>query len=155
MAELINSFAVLKTRHQIKVKFVLVGIWNVIFSYLIYIGLYYIFGLLFSRRYVIYLLALVFCNILSIINSYVFHKYITFKSSKKGMKMVREFVRTSGVYLLTFFVSVGLLSLFVESCQLDPKLAGALTILAITPISYMLHSKFSFRCSDNTTAKVE
>jgi len=104
---------------------------------------------------VIYLLALVFCNTLSIINSYVFHKYITFKSPKKGMKMVREFVRTSGVYLLAFFVSVGLLSLFVESCQLDPKLAGALTILAITPISYMLHSKFSFRCSDNTTAKVE
>jgi putative flippase GtrA len=122
-----------------------VGAWNTVFGYLVFVGLDTGFSHLVTRRYVAYMSAMILGNIIAIVNAFIFHKYITFKSPVKGRGIVLEFARFCTTYLVTFGVSVVLLPLIVELGGIDPKTAGALVILICTGISYLGHSRFSFR----------
>lgn len=132
-------------KHQIKWRFFLVGIWNTIFGYLVFVGLDYLFNLIFTPRYVAYMSAAVLANILAIINAYIFHKFVTFQSPLRGLAIIPEFVRFFSMYLFSFFLGLVLLPVFVELFHLDPKIAGALLIPVTIIISYLGHSRFSFR----------
>jgi putative flippase GtrA len=131
--------------HQKKVRFVLVGVWNTIFGYLVFVGLDYLFNLFFSPRYVAYMSAAVLANIIAILNAYIFHKFVTFRSPLRGLAIIPEFVRFFSMYLFSFFLGLVLLPVFVELFHLDPKIAGALLIPITIIISYLGHSRFSFR----------
>ena len=131
--------------HQTKVRFVLVGVWNTIFGYLVFVGLDYLFNLFFSPRYVAYMSAAVLANIIAILNAYIFHKFVTFRSPLRGLAIIPEFVRFFSMYLFSFFLGLVLLPVFVELFHLDPKIAGALLIPITVIISYLGHSRFSFR----------
>ena len=131
--------------HQTKVRFVMVGLWNTIFGYLVFVGFDYLFNLFFSPRYVAYMSAAVLANILAILNAYIFHKFVTYRSPLRGLAMIPEFVRFFSMYLFSFFLGLVLLPVFVELFHLDPKIAGALLIPITTIISYFGHSRFSFR----------
>ena len=134
----------INSEHQTKLRFLLVGGWNTIFGYLAFIGLDYLFTGLFSKRYVAYMSAAVFSNILAIINAYVFHKYITFKSTVRGLGIIAEFLRFSTTYLVTFVLGLLLLPFSVEVLNITPKIAVALLVVLFTGISYLGHMKFSF-----------
>lgn len=121
------------------------GIWNTIFGYLVFVGLDYLFNLIFTPRYVAYMSAAVLANILAIINAYIFHKFVTFQSPLRGLAIIPEFVRFFSMYLFSFFLGLVLLPVFVELFHLDPKIAGALLIPVTIIISYLGHSRFSFR----------
>jgi len=140
-----QRFAHVWLNHQVKVRFVLVGIWNTIFSYLVFVGLDYMFNLFFSPRYIAYMSAAVIANILAIINAFIFHKFVTFQTSVRGFAIVPEFLRFSSMYLFSSFVGLVLLPIFVELFNYDPKIAGALLIPITTIISYFGHSRFSFK----------
>lgn len=140
----------LRLNYQTKARFVLVGLWNTIFGYLVFVGLDYLFNLFFSPRYVAYMSAAVLANILAILNAYIFHKFVTFRSPLRGLAIIPEFLRFFSMYLFSFFLSLVLLPVFVELFHLDPKIAGALLIPITTVISYLGHSRFSFR-QDNQT----
>ena len=139
---LINS---LLEKHQIKARFGLVGIWNTLFGYFVFVGMEILFSRLLGPKAMAYMTALIIANIVSIINAYIFHKYITFKSQVKGKAIFVEFFRFSMTYLGTFLLSLALLPIFVEFIKLSPKLAGALIIFICMIISYLGHSRFSFR----------
>lgn len=141
-------------KHQIKVRFLLVGIWNTIFGYIVYICLYTLFIRFFAARYVAYMTAMVLANIVSIINAYIFHKYITFKSPAKQWGIVTEFFRFSTTYLLTFCISIVILPIFVEIFSIAPTISGAFTILVCAIFSYFGHSRFSFR-REHTDKKIQ
>jgi putative flippase GtrA len=132
-------------RHQQKVRFVLVGFWNTIFGYLAFVSLDYLFNFLLAPRYVAYMLAAILANILAILNAYIFHKFVTFRSPLKGISIILEFTRFFSMYLFSFILGLILLPLFVELFYLDPKIAGALLIPITTIVSYFGHSRFSFR----------
>jgi putative flippase GtrA len=132
-------------KHKIKIKFFIVGIWNTIFGYLVFVGFDFLFALLFSKRYIAYMMAAVIANIIAIINAYIFHKYITFKSSVKGKGIILEFTRFFSMYLFSFFLGLILLPVFVELFHYDPKISAALLIPIATIISYIGHSRFSFK----------
>lgn len=132
-------------KHWIKVKFVLVGVWNTIFGYSVYIGLDIVFDRLFSKRYIAYMSAAILSNIFSITNAYIFHKYITFKSNIKGLGMIVEYIRFASTYLSTFFLGLLILPTFVEILNINPKISGALIIPITVIVSYFGHSKFSFK----------
>jgi putative flippase GtrA len=132
-------------KHHVKLKFLIVGFWNTIFGYLVFIGFDSLFTPLFSKPYAAYMSAAVLSNILAIINAYIFHKYITFKSEIKGIGVLFEFFRFSTTYLITFCLSLVLLPFFVEITHMTPKIAAAFVILCCTVISYLGHSRFSFR----------
>jgi putative flippase GtrA len=131
--------------HQIKVRFVLVGTWNTLFGYLVFIGLEALFSSLFASRSAAYMLAMVISNPIAILNAFIFHKYWTFRSAIRGKRMVFEFLRFLSTYAGTFALSLALLPLLVEVFSLTPRVAGAITILICTVISYLGHSRFSFR----------
>jgi putative flippase GtrA len=63
----------------------------------------------------------------------------------RGLAIIPEFLRFSSMYLFSSFLGLALLPVFVELFHLDPKIAGAFLIPITTIISYLGHSRFSFR----------
>jgi putative flippase GtrA len=128
-----------------QVKFVAVGIWNTIFGYSVFLGLDTLGSTVFRRPYLAYMTAMVLSNVIAIINAFVLHKYVTFKSAADGRKILIEFFKFCTTYLLTFLLSIVLLPVLVELGNLPPKIAAGFVIIACTVISYLGHSRFSFR----------
>ena len=131
-------------KHQIKIRFFVIGVWNTIFGYLVYISLDYLFTFVFQKRYLAYMTAAVLSNIISTISSFIFHKHITFKSTVRGKAVIIEFFKFYSMYTVTNILGFALLPFFVEVLKIDPKIAGALLIPVVAIISYFGHSRFSF-----------
>ena len=131
--------------HQVKAKFIIVGIWNTIFGYGVFCLLDTLFAWLFSARAMAYMCAMMLAQPLAVINAYIFHKYITFKSKAKGKAIIAEFFRFSATYVVTFCLSLVLLPALVEIGHIPPKISAALITLICAIISYLGHSRFSFR----------
>jgi putative flippase GtrA len=132
-------------KHETKFRFVLVGVWNTIFGYLAFVLLDALFSQWFSDRRLAYMVAMVLSNIVAVLNAFVFHKTLTFQSRVRGLAMLGELMRFSSTYLFTFLLSLFLLPAFVEIFGLSTRIAAALVILVCTVISYLGHSRFSFR----------
>ncbi len=131
-------------KHGTQVRFVIIGIWNTIFGYLTYVGLYILFSFFASKQYIAYMSAAVLSNILAISNAFIFHKYITFRSPVRGKGIISEFIRFFSTYLFSSFLGLILLPFFVEIIHIDPKISGAILVPVIAVISYFGHSRFSF-----------
>jgi len=132
-------------RHQLKIRFLLVGVWNTVFGYVVFLLLNEVFSLFLSPRYIAYMTASVLGNVLAITNAFFFHKHFTFKSKETGWGALREYCRFAGTYLVAFVVGLILLPVFVEVLGMTPQLAAAVLILICTVFSYLGHSRFSFR----------
>ena len=144
------SWAQLWHEHQIKIRFFIIGVWNTIFGYLAYIGIDYLLTFVFHRRYVAYMTAAVLSNIIATVSAFIFHKYITFKSTVRGKGVIIEFFKFYSTYTVTNVLGLALLPFFVEVMKIDPKIAGALLIPVVAIVSYFGHSRFSFaKKSDN------
>ncbi|MGB5217147.1 MAG: GtrA family protein [Smithella sp.] len=138
------SWKQLWSDHQVKIRFFIIGVWNTIFGYGTYISLDYLFAMVFQKRYVAYMAAAVLANIIATTSSFIFHKYITFKSTVRGKGIIIEFVKFYSTYTVTNILGLALLPVFVEVFKIDPKIAGALLIPVVAIISYFGHSRFSF-----------
>lgn len=134
-------------QHEQKIKFIIIGIWNSIFGFLAFCILLTLFSKFFKVRYFAYTSAQIIGTILAIINAYILHKYITFRSIVTGRKIIVEFFRFCVTYLFGFLLSLALLPLLVEAAGIDPKVAGAILLPFFAVISYFGHSKFSFKLS--------
>ena len=134
----------MNTNIQLKSRFVMVGIWNTVFGYLVFILLDMLFENVFHKRYVAYMSAMILGQIIATVNAFIFHKYITFKSEVKGKGIIGEFFRFCLTYVVTFILSLFLLPFFVEIISFNPRTSGAIVILICTVISYVGHSRFSF-----------
>jgi putative flippase GtrA len=132
-------------QHQVKIRFFAVGIWNTFFGYLVFYLSDTLFTHVFQKRYFAYMSALMFAQVLAIINAYYFHKHITFKSRVKDFDLVKEFFRFSMTYAFIFCINLILLPIFVEVFHFTPKISGVILIFASTVISYLGHSRFSFK----------
>ena len=131
-------------KHQIKIRFFVIGVWNTIFGYLVYISLDYLFTFVFQKRYLAYMTAAVLANIIATISAFLFHKHITFKSTVRGKGVIIEFFKFYSMYTVTNILGLVLLPFFVEVLKIDPKISGALLIPVVAIISYFGHSRFSF-----------
>ena len=132
-------------KDEVRVKFILVGIWNTIFGYLVFFILDTSFEEVFTKRYFAYMSAMVLGQIIATINAFIFHKYITFKSRVRGWGIIPEFFRFCLTYVFTFLLSLLLLPLIVEIIHLHPRVSGAIVVLICTVISYVGHTRFSFK----------
>lgn len=134
----------MRYKHQVKIRFFFIGIWNTIFGYLVYISLDYLFTFVFQKRYLAYMTAAVLSNIIATTSGFLFHKHITFKSTVRGKGVIIEFFKFYSTYTVTNILGLALLPVFVEVFKIDPKIAGALLIPVVAIISYFGHSRFSF-----------
>jgi putative flippase GtrA len=126
-------------------RFILVGIWNTVFGYLVFILLETLFSKVLSPRYLAYMSAMVLGQVIAVINAFIFHKHFTFRSGARGRELLKEFFRFTATYVFTFFASLVLLPILVEVFNLMPKIAGLVLTCIMTAVSYIGHSRFSFR----------
>ncbi|NQT03087.1 MAG: GtrA family protein [Planctomycetes bacterium] len=99
----------MRTKHQVKAQYVLVGVWNTIFGYGIFCLFDTLFAWLLSSRSRAYISAMVLAQILAVVNVYICHKYITSRSEERGKAIIAEFFRFSTTYVITFCLSLPLL----------------------------------------------
>ncbi len=140
--------ASLFAKYSVQIKFVLNGTWNTLFAILIFMGLNSMFAHLFDRRYIAYMSAYALTNILSIMNAFVFHKYLTFRSRAKGLRLVTEFIRFFCTYAFVFTLAMALFPVLVEGFHITPNIANVIGIFISMAVSYFAHSRFSFRLKD-------
>ncbi|OPY79188.1 MAG: GtrA-like protein [Syntrophorhabdus sp. PtaU1.Bin153] len=143
-----SRLSTLFRRHGVEVKFLLIGGWNTIFAILCFSLLDTVFSYIFSLRYVAYMSAMVLTNLLSVMMAFVLHKYFTFRSRAKGVRLLMEFIRFLMTYALVFCVSLALLPVLAEGFNIPPKVSAAIGILMSIIISYITHSRFSFSKKD-------
>ena len=135
----------MNTGLQLKTRFLIVGIWNTVFGYMVFFVLDTLFENIFIKRHFAYMLAMVLGHIIATINAFIFHKYVTFRSEVKGWGIIAEYFRFFFTYIITFTLSLILLPFFVEIVHLHPRIAAVIIILICTVISYIGHSRFSFK----------
>jgi putative flippase GtrA len=140
-----ESISQIVNQHRIKFKFLMVGGWNTVFGIGIFILLYKLFSKIYKVDYFAYTTAQIIGIILSVINAYIFHKYITFNSKVKGKKMIIEFMKFSTTYAVLFVVSLVIMPFFVEIIKIKPIPASICLNVVIIFTSYFGHSRFSFK----------
>jgi len=120
-----------------KFKYIIVGIWNTIFSYAAFIALYYSM----TKHDIHYTLVLVVSQIVGITNAYICYKVFVFKT--KG-NIVREYLKFYVVYGSTLAVNFILILILVELGGLNPVISQGLIAIVVVIMAYIGHVKFSF-----------
>jgi|SRR3989339_166286 len=122
--------------HKQKIDYLVVGAWNTLFGYGVFLALYCFFA---SRVH--YLLLLILSNIISITNAYVGYKIFVFKT--KG-NYLQEYARFYLVYGFIMLINFILLPLGVELlCLPPPVVQGGFTFFNVF-LSFWGHKHFSF-----------
>lgn len=129
-------------KHKGKIEFLIIGVWNTIFGYSIFIFLYYLLHEKWN-----YLIILVFSNIISITNSYLCYKYFVFRT--KG-NYCSEYLRFYLVYGASFLANMLLMPFFVEFIGMKPVPAQGIILIITVIAGYFGHKHFSFNASANT-----
>lgn len=116
------------------IRFGFVGVLNTIVGY----GTYYI-GIKCGLHYI---LASTISQIIGTAHSYIWNKKFTFKSEKKSFS---ELVRFVSVYVVQYVVNVSITGLFINFAGLSAELAGFISMVICTAISFLGHKFWSFK----------
>lgn len=125
-----------------KIIYLIVGIWNTVFGYLIGVATYY---LLFDTCGV--LVVGIVSNIVSITMSFVTYKLIVFRTIGSWVK---EYIKCYLVYGGMAVIGIGILWFFIQVIGLNIWVAQAFTMCATVAISYLAHDKFTFKKSQTS-----
>ena len=137
-----NLLSLIKSKTEI--RFLLVGTWNTLFGYLVFLLFLFLLEKIFNNERQIYSLSIAFSHLISVINSFIFHKVVTFVSKQKGLEIVYEFRRFFNSYIITFLLNLSLISIQVELLSLNPRIAGAISLPIVTVVTFFLLSKYAF-----------
>ena len=116
-------------------RYLLVGGYNAIIGYVIFLLIYQFFGQ--DEHYII---ALTISYILSVTHAYWMQRIFVFRSKSN---VTGEYGRFFLVNLIGFLLNIVMLSILVE-LGLDVKIAQAIALSLTILISYIGHKKFSF-----------
>lgn len=122
--------------NQKKIRYIAVGIWNTVFSYVAFIVLYFL-----CKAWLHYMLILVLSQVVGLTNAYICYKLLVFKT--KG-NVIREYLRFYVVYGTTFLVNLVLIGFFVEVLGINPVISQGVIAVIVVVMAYFGHSRFSF-----------
>lgn len=94
-----------------------------------------------------YLAASILAYLISNVAMYVGNRYFTFGLAHDGF--VAAYVRYALVAGVVAVLTALLLAAFVEGLGVDPRLAQALALSLLVPLSFLLSQRFAFRLSPN------
>ena len=120
-----------------RIRYLLAGGWNTIFGYGLGVGLY----LWLSPWFHVTVIGLV-AGIFAISMSFLTYKVFVFKTEGNWL---REYARSYVVYGGSTLISTGLLWFFVDQVHLPIWVAQALAIVVTVIISYLGHSRYTFK----------
>jgi|ETNmetMinimDraft_26_1059896.scaffolds.fasta_scaffold110481_2 putative flippase GtrA len=131
--------------YKIQIRFVIVGVWNVIFSF----GIFYLINTLFTSNFgqsvVSNLFAMIIAQIIAITNAFIFHKFITFRSKIRGIRMFFEYIKFFATYTFSFFLNLLFLYILVDEFKQNSNLSGAIILPVTAVISYYMHFYVTFK----------
>ena len=93
-----------------------------------------------------YLVAFTIATIVGVVNSYLWNRFFTFRSSSKALSEISRFAL---VYLVSFCVGLLFLKVIVGWLGINQYLAGILNIMMTTAISWFGHKNFSFKTKED------
>ncbi len=120
-------------------KFIIVGVLNTIVGFLAYAAYIY-----FIQNN--YLHALIISHIVGVTHSYLWNNRWTFQQKKYNAKSAVKFM---SVYAVTFFVNLFLLSILVDTIDMNKLIAQAIALFLTTLVSFFGHKYWSFKTSKN------
>lgn len=130
--------------HRTMIKFFIVGVWNTFIGYLVYYLALKAIQAMFDTTHLAYLWAMGVAQVIGTINAYFSHREITFAERARGKKLI-EFIKFSLVYVLTFCLTLILMPVFVIVLGVSAEITGIIVICIGTAVSYLGHSRFSFK----------
>jgi putative flippase GtrA len=83
--------------------------------------------------------------LLGVTSAFVLHRRFTFRAHETGGSLGVDFLRFASVYVLALVVNTVGLPLLVEFGHLVPIAAQLIMVVITTVISYLAHTRFSFR----------
>ena len=116
-------------------RFLLVGLWNTVFSAASFAALYYLTG----RRG--YMGVLTLSTILGVTNAFLCHRVFTFQSRAPFW---RSYLRFYIIYGIQIGLNFALLPMAVEWFGISPVVAQLLIVALTTLLTYFGHRQFSF-----------
>jgi len=119
-----------------RIRFRIVGAWNTLAGYLIFVGIHILIGSKFGNAAVV-----VVAYALALPLSFLMQKLFVFQSDGAWLKQFGRFVAANS---LVFVANLLFLPLFVKITGVDVLVSQALFVLASTVISYLAHKHFSF-----------
>lgn len=120
-----------------RVRYLLVGAWNTLFGYGVFVGLEAAFG-----DELHYLGVLVVAHVISVLVAFVGYRRLVFRVTGS---VLRDLLRFWSVYLTVFAVNVVALPVLVEAGGLPVVLAQGIFLVLTVIASYVSHKHWSFR----------
>lgn len=114
------------------IRFVLVGILNTVFG----VGLY----CLFIYLGITYSIAVLLSTVLGVLFNFKTIGIFVFKNGNN--QLIFRFI---AVYLLLYFVNIGLIHLFIEMTELNEYISGILVTPIVAIASFVLQKQFVFK----------
>jgi putative flippase GtrA len=124
-----------------KIKYLLVGSYNTMFGYLVFVSLFYNFSLTIN-----YSLLLAISHVVSVTNNFFLYRAIVFKVKEK---IFRNYLRFHLVYSYIYMINLILLALLVNVMNWNIYLSQGLIIIITTILSYFLNKNYSFSIKNN------
>ena len=119
------------------VRYLLVGIWNTIFGYSVFVVLELTVG-----HRIPYILLLAVSQVIGTLNAFFWYRWLVFRVSGH---VWRDLARFSLVYAGAFAVNLVALPFLVEVFGMNVLVAQALVVGGTIVASFLLHRNFSFR----------
>jgi putative flippase GtrA len=132
-------------QHEEKLRFLVVGGWNVVFSY----GMLWVLdGLLHARLH--YTLILTINWVIGVTHNLFTFKLLVFRT--KG-NWLTEYLRSFVVYAGTFVVNLAIVAVIMEIWRPRLVIAQLPAIAVVTIISYLGHKNFTYRTTEDVPAE--
>lgn len=138
MSETVASARTALRMDSEKLRFAIVGAWNTLFGYGVFVALERTLG-----QVTHYLVALVVASVIATLSAFFLHRHWTFKV--QGGSVLRDLVRFSSVYAALLVVNAVMLPVLVEIVGIPVLIAQALFVVVTVITSYFGHKYFSFR----------
>lgn len=129
--------SIINLKDKTVIRFLAVGILNTIVGY----G---VFALLISFN-IHYSLASLISQVVGTIHSFFWNKFFTFKTKEYS---ISEVLRFFSVYAASYLINLLILFIFIDIFGSNKFIAGLITLLITTIISFWGHKYFSFKSSN-------
>jgi putative flippase GtrA len=130
----------------LKLRFLMVGGLNTVFG----LGIFPLLMWVLRPFHLFYMIPLVMSYPLGIVFSYATNKFITFRTKKN---YVAEFGKFSTFYIINFLVNLAVLPICVEWFHLPPIPSQFTFALLGVMLSYLWHSRITFRIQELVVGK--
>ena len=129
----------LRMANRKEVRYVLVGGWNTLFGWAVFVALQLTVGATIG-----YMAVLVIAQVVSIINAYLCYRWLVFRVQGSWWL---DFFRFSTVYWIVFALNIVALPLMVSVLGMNVIVSQTVFVVVTVIASYIAHNRFSFRRS--------